>query len=463
MKQHVGFANRWRVARFLAGALLLLLAFAPSSADAAATGVRKTMTFSMMPVGPSAEAAGKPKCCIGLDPNLTIVVGQQAIGAVRFTCQDLGTGEYLDDKVRVTVTGFPRGHTEAAPLIKPKIVPTNPPSDEVADFTIDTKYTKDDAGKTSVPGHYTLTISGTSTENERCVGDYEPLQATIAVAPLITGDKNEVWWFNREQPNERTYQTIITLHAQPPGQRPSAYFWQLLRPADKYARFHVKPGEQAQIETRAAPPKNTGNSKITVAVNGVTSAPFAFQIRSPYLLKMACIVDTNRPPDVVGGRPFRIPGYRTFIGYQIRDQFNKLLGNAPIAANEQFHTPARQVDTTVSPPWVRGPEAHFDFAPRDFHDVISVVDNASTVHSEYPCTPHTPHLGCLSARHHTIDQWNGQFNVGSDTIGDGVRVANLTWRRFQDHGRHCNLQTPIDEAASAGCQTVSQRCTFPEQ
>ena len=52
---------------------------------------------------------------------------------------------------------------------------------------------------------------------------------------------------------------------------------------------------------------------------------------------------------------------------------------------------------------------------------------------------------------------------GSDTIGSGLPVANLTWRRFQDHGRHCNLQTPLDEAAKNGCQTVTQRCTFPEQ
>lgn len=453
----------WCFARFLAGGLLFILAIAPSSADAAQAGVRKSMTFSSMAAAPNTDAAGKPKCCIGLDPNLTITVGQQAIGAVRFYCQDLGTGEFLEDKVKVRVTGFPRGHTEAAPLIKPKSVATNPPSNEVADFTIDTKYTKDTAAKTSVPQHYTLTITGTSLENERCAGDYEPLQATIAVAPLITGDKNEVWWFNDERPDQRNYQTIITLHAQPPGQPQSAYFWQLQKPGDRYARFHKKPDEQAEIETRAAPPKNTGNAKVTVAVNGVPSRPFPFQIRTPYLLKMACIVDTNRPRDIVHGTPFAIPGYRTFIGYQIRDQFNKLLGNAPIAANEHFDGPAQLVDPTVTPPWVRGPEAHFDFAPRDFHDVISVVDNVSTVHSEYPCVPHHPHVACLSARHHTIDQWNGGFNVGSDTIGSGLPVANLTWRRFQDHGRHCNLQTPLDEAAKNGCQTVTQRCTFPEQ
>lgn len=303
------------------------------------------------------------------------------------------------------------------------------------------------------PGNYSLELKGNGTK-PACQGYLKYLSLTVA--PKLTPDRNSFWWFDNRTPNETHYPTRVTLTALPAGQ--TSYFWEIVGGGN----FALFPNNSAQMSTASntievishdAPPKDGGDFEVTVNIGGVKSNPVPLRVRTPHRLVMSCIVDTNHP----GG-----PGFRTFIGYQIRDQFNKLLGDESIPANEQFAHEPQEDDPNAD--WIRGKQASFNFSPRDFHDVISVWLEAenTAVPSQFPCPPGAPE--CLSNRTYRIDHWRGTIRVGAGQVGAGVPVARLTWQRFRDHGRHCRINSPLGSAENpAECPVVTRRCNFPEQ
>jgi hypothetical protein len=47
--------------------------------------------------------------------------------------------------------------------------------------------------------------------------------------------------------------------------------------------------------------------------------------------------------------------------------------------------------------------------------------------------------------------WVGGGFGGADTPPAGVKVMTLKWVRFTDHGRHCNIASPIEEKVLCPC------------
>ncbi len=410
----------------------VFVALFPASSAVAGDGPVQLRSFQEGTASPPPRAAAN-----------RIVVGQKWSWEFIPNCVGAG-GEEIDDQITFTVTVGP-SFIQKRP--RASVVP-NP----VQTYTTGAIKVRTTTGTS--PGNYSITLRGNGTKVPFCQ-NYQTF-LSLTVAPKVTKDRTSFWWFDDRQPDEANYPTKVTLTALPAGQ--TSYFWEIVGGGN----FALFPNNSAQMSTASntievishdAPPEDGGDFEVTVNINGVKSNPVALRVRTPHRLVMSCIVDTNHP----GG-----PGFRSFIGYHIRDQFNRLLGDDPIPANEQFaHEP--QADDP-SADWIRGVQQPFNFSPRDFHDVIGVWLEAenTAVPSQFPCPPGAPE--CLSNRTHRIDHWRGTIRVGGRRIGVGVPVARLTWQRFRDHGRHCRINSPPGSAENpAECPVVARRCNFPEQ
>lgn len=119
-------------------------------------------------------------------------------------------------------------------------------------------------------------------------------------------------------------------------------------------------------------------------------------------------------------------GYETFVHYRILDQFGDTLPE-DVPINEQW-TSGITVDFNGMN-WRRGPEGWATVSPADWADHIQ-GENTARHNVPAPVGPGHPNAGVR------VYHWDGDWYVGSSTIGDGSLVASVTWQKQRGNARH---------------------------
>ena len=235
----------------------------------------------------------------------------------------------------------------------------------------------------------------------------------VTSRPRASGPVN-VWWFNGETPSG--YATTISLTASPAGA--SAYNWAVVSGSDKVS---VSPSGN-MLSVTSANASAFQEVGVRVTVNGVASRTFKLTVRAPHRL----VLNSN-----FSHSAHATMGYQTLIEYRIEDQFTDVLP-AAVGINEQFTT--GEIDDFTGNNWSRGPAGGANVSPAGWFDVITGQSiSTSFPTATNPCSPL-----CNTKVHH----FDGEWYVGSTTVGRGRRVQTNTWQRFTDHAEHTNRVSP---------------------
>jgi hypothetical protein len=386
-----------------------------------------------------------------------IVVGEQSKWLVWYWC--IFDGQYQDDTVTVKVEGFPSGRGEAKPTYQPNKVPTthdpsNPSKGEQSLVTIDTKYFEDQPS--TKPGPYFLHFTGKG-KNPKCPGIYDAGGPTIQVRPKITAEtasngkeKDVVWWFADADPGplealDYTLKLKLIAHGED-----KKYSWKITE-GTRYAEFegggtktgtstnNVKVKASSKIQKPADLPKKKGDFKVTVTVNGAESDPIDLRVKRPYDVKPL------PPPDDEGKLT---NGYQSILFYLVRDQFGKAMPKR-MPVREHFTTPV--TDDFAGTNWLPAPEGgattKLSGAIQDRVTGQSYIDNPGQKPTALAPDPQS------KAWTTPIHHWSGEVWIG-DTEPRGVRVMTLTWQRFRNHARHCDIASPPDATPICPCGTL---------
>ena len=273
----------------------------------------------------------------------------------------------------------------------------------------------------------------------------------ICPSVMISAPTHTLWWFNGVNPDG--YSTDITLEASPSGDPP--YTWSVTGNANEVTFLP----HQSVVTTTTSDNKVTiyaaaascepNDIQVTVSTQGVTSAPFPLSILTPHSLLFLTQED----------HPDATLGYLSDIYYRILDQFGKDSLSHRIYLNEKWTTPdftcvyktstgdcAANWPKPIEDECSANTECPFPLPPNDWADEIGGVPLAN-VPPPVP-TPTSPSLGsnlltCDSPKQTLVQYWPGQWWIGSATPGDGVLVQENNWYRFINHGRHCDIVSPV--------------------
>lgn len=245
--------------------------------------------------------------------------------------------------------------------------------------------------------------------NQYEVGAEEP----VDVKPSIAGPST-LWWFNSQTPSG--YSTQITLSTQCSG---TSWNWNLVSGSGKVSLGSN--GSCSMILFSGSPSATQNDVRLTVTVNGMTSDIFTVTVRSPKSLSYVA----------EGSAANASFGYRSLVEYQIRDQFGTLLPSS-VPINELFTTAI--VNDFSGTNWIRAPAGGTSVSPNGWSDTIDGQPlNGAIPQPTAPCSPL-----CNTAIHH----FDGEWYVGSNSPGNGVKVQTNTWQRYKDHATHTNRVSP---------------------
>jgi hypothetical protein len=401
-------------------------------AGACATGTFATaaiMSFISVTVGLAQGVSGG---CTYQGPAtpFTIAPGQRTSFQTNMLCAAAaGKGEFAT----VTLSGLPKGSTYT------KSVPVDAGNQTIT-ITTPSK---------APAGAYTATMQATSAS---CPGGYffngTPGQYCLArfgisgpPAPVITCSAAKgkgcpyVWWFNGvDEPKD--YVTVLQATA-----GGTDYNWTITG-GTQYAQFPngMTTFDAGKTDTVIVFPTANGDPgmisgafvTITVTMTNSkgtsTSNPFNITVNKPNSLFY--VGQTDEPY-----HEGQIQGYQSLIRYEIRDLFDMPLPNS-VPAAEAFGP--QIIDDPNSnwpqPDQVGNPQAN----PKDFVDNIA---SAVGPHSNPPVMPPSLHPQ-KPVQTLAIDHWADNLTIGSTTPGEGSFVETLRLQRFQDHGRHCSIESP---------------------
>jgi hypothetical protein len=384
----------WRFHAAVLAAILLGLTFSTAAVQAAPDPARK----------PAGLQAGL-RALITVDANPRINVGGTFQQNWQATCYD-SNGNPLADTVTFSVSGAPSTGGATATFSP------NP----VATFTVTVLTVK--TTQTTNPGTYNMLVSGTGP----VCGSYGTGTSPLDVAPLLNSVDNVIWWFNGEKPGGYNVQT--NLKAKPTGI--GSYQWNVTTGDDK---VEFANGSSSTTTTTASTPirsKGPNGSAArkditaTVTVNGVASDPVQLTVQVPNSLSFLRNVDNVDATYA----------YASEIHYAVQDQFGRTLPSA-VPLNEKFTSALR--NDFAGTDWRRGPAGGTTVNPADWLDLIQGEGSTRTPTPQAPGTP----LGNVR-----VQNWSGQWQIGSATVGSGLRVQTNIWQKFQDHARHRNVVSP---------------------
>jgi len=241
----------------------------------------------------------------------------------------------------------------------------------------------------------------------------------------ITGPQT-VWWFNGQNPSG--YTTSIQLTANPAGQ--SQYTWAFSAGSDK-ATFSGQSGNTINLSGQKLS-TSTGDVKVKVTVNGVTSWDYAITVRGPYNL-VPGYAPNNLPPyqDTASSSN----GYLTYANYTIQDNFSTPLPYS-VPLNENWTTSVAYDFSGAN--WARGNPGGYatsSGAPAGFADHISGPPVGQN-NIPAPTSPQSPLSGTK------VFHWGQEWRIGTLTPGLGARVQTDSLQYYDDHGRHLNIVSP---------------------
>lgn len=268
--------------------------------------------------------------------------------------------------------------------------------------------------------------------------------AALAVVPTISCVASSqvcptLWWFNGAFPQPINY--LTTLQATAGG---VDYAWTITS-GTQYARFINGLSSINTLNINSVvvfpngdpgaglPPPTVAVTAKVVSSNGTgTSTPFILTLNKPNSLLYSRSEDRCYKPNLKLQFLCPAKGYLSIIHYRIVDLKGMPLP-FEVPASEKFGR--TELDDLASkwptPPEVGNPAAD----PTDFVDNISAYLPDGRPPSLEPQVP----LGM-----HRIDHHSDSIGIGGVSPGAGANVETLTLQVFQDHGRHCNIQSPPD-------------------
>jgi YVTN family beta-propeller protein len=294
---------------------------------------------------------------------------------------------------------------------------------------------------------------------------------TAELAPRISG-ADKLWWWGKEgfTPSQTNYPTQTTLTATPSGYGP--YTWSVATGQSDVKFVTTSTAETTQAESTAMSPGTdkggkTGNIHITVTATvpkegggTLTSGP-----SNPRLLTALQPyqgIPQTIPPDTPGpstGCDLVPKWYTSILPYKVLDQFGTAL-NKDLPVREHFLS-----QIAVQYPksnWHRGSEGGGSGAGNN-----GIIKDTVTGQSKYQApfcqaasvpVPECPGKDCTSQSLGTstvkVHCWNGEVWVGSTNV-EGIKLMTLTWERYQDHARHCQIESP------PGSGNIRNACTCP--
>jgi len=221
---------------------------------------------------------------------------------------------------------------------------------------------------------------------------------------------NTVWWFNGYAPSG--YAATIQLTAQPPS---GSRQWNVVSGPINIAN------NTAQVATIQGTglSQTSGDAKVTVTINGVTSSQFAITVRGPKLLVPNGITDVSDPTYA----------YLSTMGYIIQDNFSQSMpSNVPL--NESWTTPASYDYTGAN--WRQPAPGGTTSQGAGFVD--NIYGEASTMTP----TPQSP-PPLISTK---VQHWGQDWRVGTTGIGAGARVQKDVIQKYISYARHNSIVTP---------------------
>jgi hypothetical protein len=384
--------------------------------------------------------AGATKCV----SDQCINVGDQATFSLTPYCYIDGIS--VDEKVTLSLSGI-EDETGWSSTFVPNPVHTT----KISILTITTT-------TSAKPDNAQLSIGGTG---PKC-GFYQPAVASLTVKPKIIGavDKlgnptTDVWWFNKANPEPQNYSTKITVNAIPASTAYGPFEWKIVDDGGRnFARFTgdavtmSTPDQMVKIKgfrnstTSVYADKDKGLFNVKVKVNNIESDPFPLTSLEPWKLKYKTSVD-----QLFG---FGFTGYKSLIQFELVDQYGNVLPQT-LPLTEIFDPGP---GTCVWPAggcslWTQG-ENKEKTNPVGNPSMIKDTITKHCPSSEDPFCKRVPPVlnppGCTGSLCTTpVFEWTGGVWVGdANNPMNGVQVEKQTWVLFQDHGRDCKIQSPID-------------------
>jgi hypothetical protein len=244
---------------------------------------------------------------------------------------------------------------------------------------------------------------------------------------ITTSD--DLWWFNGVTP--ANYSTQVTLTASS-GVSSDYYSWIITSGGGTVVQFSdgslstggtgMNTVQLVSIGASAAAQTLTFDVSIWLGINGNDSGTAEMAVPRPDHL------DYTGRTDGASAKW----GYYTYIYYDVKDQFNRLLPRK-VEVNEQWTSGLTNDFTTTN--WLRPPETWNTVNPDNFYDYITGPQTGVGAIPE-PWNPQTP----FSAQ--KIQHWGQAFYVGSLQTGKGQKVQTDTLYRYRDHGAHESVVSP---------------------
>lgn len=243
-----------------------------------------------------------------------------------------------------------------------------------------------------------------------------------------------IWYFDGVQP--LSYQTTAQLTIQ--GAPTSGDFqWQVLSGPvvlENGTSNMTKPNSDPTMEiksTGASAPAVavTPDVHIQVSVNGLavkySTAVFAPEELSPLPL-------TGNTTDMADSTF----GYLSFVHYEILDQFGQPLPAIFIEINEKFTTGQTSDYPPTTTSWRQSTASSTFVGPNDWNDMIGGENFAFSPLVPVPVSPTDPNANV------PVAHWDGEWRIGSLTIGAGRLVQTNRWQKYQGRALHTNVQSP---------------------
>lgn len=246
-------------------------------------------------------------------------------------------------------------------------------------------------------------------------------------APPVTmtiAGSSELWWFDGETPAGYPVNQALTASA---GSLNGTFTWSLVTASPPALLLPVTVVGASGTAILGSLDASAAVNDITVRVDfvgtagGVGSATRDFTALAPDSLNHLRDVD----------RANAALGYESEIHYSILDQFGTVLPRF-VPLNEEFTAPATAVFPFSN--WTRPPACGASgvctgpFNPADWFDQVTGESDPGAFPS--PIGP-----GLLLSNI-PVEQWPGNWRIGSPAIGRGRLVRTVTWQRRIGSARH---------------------------
>jgi hypothetical protein len=260
--------------------------------------------------------------------------------------------------------------------------------------------------------------------------------------PVIMGPRN-VWDFGGQSP--AGYPTQITLTATGGGGPPYSFYW-----TGSLGPVAGGPPNSATFAGAWPGSAKVGDAIVTVVTgcrSNAKSAPFHVTVRTPWAAVPLAVPPDEPDPGDRADKQDAHWWYVSHIPYEVEDQFGKPLGkDLPVSENWSSKLIIRCIDCNWrrTPPGGSPGTGNGGVITDRIKGQTNFIKELGAFVPAHP-VPQCPRNDCADAsfgnRTVQVHCWVGTVSVGSANVGQGLAVMDLTWRRFQDHARHCNIIT----------------------